>query len=254
MVTIREIYGYLCELAPPELQMSFDNAGFLVGRADAPVTGVLLALDITDEVIDEAAEKRCELIVSHHPLIFHKLRSVTDQGPDARVLHLLEKGIGAICMHTNLDIAEGGVNDVLLSLLGAACEGSLDAAGCGRFGLLPEPMPMPAFLAQVKSRLHAKGLRYYDAGKPVRRLAVMGGAGGDSLSDAWEKGCDTYVTADLKYHQFQDAAMMGLNLIDADHFFTENPVIPVLCGKLNARFPELLCRVSERHGALISFF
>ncbi len=254
MKTRDDIYRYLCELAPPELQMDFDNAGFLVGRRAAPVTRVLLSLDITDEVIDEAAEKGCELIVSHHPLIFHKLRSVTDGEPDARVLHILEKGIGAICMHTNLDIAAGGVNDVLLALLGASCEGSLDADGCGRVGVLPEPLSMQAFLLRVKERLHARGLRYYDAGKPVRRIAVMGGAGGDSLRDAYLKGCDAYVTADLKYHQFQEAALYGLNLIDADHFYTENPVIPVLRDKLSARFPELSFSVSERHTAIVRFF
>lgn len=254
MRSIEELYQYLCELAPLELQMGFDNAGFLIGRSAAPVSRALLALDITDEVIDEAAEKGCELIISHHPLIFHKLRSVTDREPDARVLHILEKGIGAICMHTNLDIADGGVNDVLLALLGASREGSLDAEGCGRYGALPESAALSDFLALVKQRLNAKGLRYYDAGKRVRRLAVMGGAGGDSLRDAWEKGCDTYVTADLKYHQFQDAALYGINLIDADHFSTENPVMPVLCARLRERFPDVSFQLSERHRAIISFF
>lgn len=254
MRTIEEIYAYLCELAPLALQMSFDNAGFLLGRRAASVNRVLLALDITDAVIDEAAEKGCELIVSHHPLIFRKLSCVTDMEPDARVLRMLEKGIGAICMHTNLDIAPGGVNDVLLALLGAENEGPLDADNCGRVGTLPEPMALPDFLAWVKARLGAEGLRYCEGGKPVQRVAVMGGAGGDALRAAWEKGCDTYVTADLKYHQFLDAAQMGLNLIDADHFYTENPVIPVLCEKLRARFPELRCEVSERHRAVIAFY
>ncbi len=254
MTTTEEIFQYLCELAPLSLQLDFDNAGLLVGRRATAVERVLLALDITDEVIDEATEKGCQLIVSHHPLIFHTLRSVTDATPDTRVLRLIEQGIGAICMHTNLDIAEGGVNDVLIELLGASCEGALDPDGCGRIGTLPEALSMPDFLALVKERLSANGLRYYDAGKPVRRLAVMGGAGGESVHDAWEKGCDTYVTADLKYHQFQDAALCGLNLIDADHFSTENPVVPVLCAKLSARFPAVSFTVSEKHRALIRFF
>ena len=254
MKTVSDVFAVLCRIAPLELQMEFDNSGFLVGRQDRELHRVLLALDITDEVIEEAESLGAELIVSHHPVIFHKLGAVTDAVPDTRVLRLIEKGIGAICMHTNLDIAEGGVNDVLIRLLGASCESALDAEGCGRVGELPEELPLTDFLARCKERLHAKGLRFYDAGKPVKRLAVMGGSGADSLLDAWKKGCDTYVTADIKYHQFQDAACMGINLIDADHFSTENPVVPVLAEILKEELPELDILVSKRHHAIISFY
>ena len=254
MRTLDEIYAYLCTLAPLELQMEFDNAGFLIGRREAQVHKVLLALDITNAVIDEAVEEGAELIVAHHPIIFHKLKDVTDMGPDDKVLRMAENRLAAICMHTNLDIAEGGVNDVLISLLGADCEGPLDPNNCGRVGMLPEPMAMPDFMSKIKDVLHVEGLRYYDAGKAVHHLAVMGGAGGDALQDAWEKGCDTYVTADVKYHQFLDAAQMGINLIDADHFCTENPVIPVLAEKLSAQFPDVEFKISARHQAVISFY
>ena len=253
MKTVEDIFAFLCELAPLELQLEFDNAGLLIGRRRAEVQRVLLALDITDDVIDEAIEMGAQLIISHHPIIFHKLRSVSDADGDARVLRMAEKGIAAICMHTNLDIADGGVNDVLIRLLGASCESALDAEGCGRIGTLPEPMQMDSFLQRCKTLLNAKGLRYYDAGREVSRIAVMGGAGGDALYDAAEKGCDTYVTADIKYHQFLDAARLGINLIDADHFCTENPVIPVLAEKLRDAFPDLSFFVSSRHHALISF-
>jgi dinuclear metal center YbgI/SA1388 family protein len=251
---LNEIYSYLCSLAPLELQMEFDNSGLLVGRRQAKIHKVLLALDITDEVIDEALAEKAELIVSHHPIIFHKLRSLSDEGADDSVLKLAENGLAAIRMHTNLDIAAGGVNDVLLALLGASGPESLDHEGCGRVGELSQPIPLSAFLRSVKSALHAQGLRYYDAGKPVSRLAVMGGAGGDYIMDAWEKGCDTYVTSDIKYHQFLDAARLGINLIDADHFYTENPVIPVLAGKLSQHFPDVEFQVSSRHHAVVSFF
>ena len=254
MRKLTEIYDFLCELAPPELQADFDNAGFLVGHLEAEIRRALLALDITDDVIDEAIERKAQLIVSHHPVIFRRLNAVSDAGPDSRVLRMAENRLAAICMHTNLDIAEGGVNDVLLSLLGASCEGALDSAGCGRYGTLKEELPLSDFLAVCKQRLNAVGLRYCDAGRPVRRLAVMGGAGADALCDVMRKGCDTYVTADVKYHQFQDAKQMGINLIDADHFFTENPIMPVLCGKLSARFPDVEFSVSERHRAIVSFY
>ncbi|MBR4548632.1 MAG: Nif3-like dinuclear metal center hexameric protein [Oscillospiraceae bacterium] len=253
MTTLEQIFAFLCDLAPLELQMDFDNSGLLIGRRGASITKALLALDITDEVIGEAIEECAQLIISHHPIIFHKLGSVSDMNNDDRVLRMAENGIAAICMHTNLDISSGGVNDVLIDILGASSETPLDADGCGRIGTLPEPMPMISFLQRCKSVLKVNGLRYVDAGKEVYRLAVMGGAGGDALYAAVEKGCDTYVTADVKYHQFLDAARMGINLIDADHFCTENPVIPVLAEKLGRAFPDVSFSVSSRHHALISF-
>ena len=254
MTEVREIYEYLQELAPLELQMDYDNSGFLVGRRDKAVRKVLLALDITNDVISEAEEKNVQLIVSHHPIIFHKLRTVNDDPSSVKVLRLAEKGIAAICMHTNLDIACGGVNDVLLQTLGAECEGTLDENGCGRVGVLPCTLSLDAFLDRCRRALHTNGIRYVDAGKTVQRLAVMGGSGSGALSDAVRKGCDTYVTADVSYHVFLDALDYGINLIDADHFCTENPIIPVLYRQLAARFPELEFCISEKHHAVISFY
>lgn len=251
MTTVNDIYSFLCGIAPLELQMGFDNAGFLVGHRDAEVKKVLLSLDITGEVIKEAEELGAELIVSHHPVIFHPLRSVTADGEGALVMRLVEKRLAAICMHTNLDIAEGGVNDVLIEKLGARCEGALDEDGCGRVGELPQEMTMPVFLDFCKKTLGVNTLRYVDAGRPVRHLAVMGGAGGDAMRDALKKGCDTYVTADVKYHQFLDAAELGLNLIDADHFCTENPIIPVLADQLREAFPDIAFHISQRHHQII---
>ncbi len=254
MPTVNEIADTLAAWAPLELQLDFDNSGFLLGRADKEVHTVLLALDITVPVIEEAVELGAELIVSHHPLIFQPLKAVTDPGPGSKVLLLGEKGIAAVCMHTNLDIAQGGVNDVLIRLLGAEPEEALDETGCGRIGTLPEALPLQAFLARCKERLQTKGLRYVDGGKPVRRLAVMGGSGGDALFHALEKGCDTYVTADIKHHVWLEAAEQGINLIDGDHFCTENPVIPVLARRLEEAYPELAVGVSRRHGQVLSFF
>ena len=254
MTLVRDILATLCELAPLELQMEFDNSGFQVGHGDQAVTKALLALDVTDEVVREAIESGAELIISHHPLLFRPPRRIVDSDPETgRILRLIEAGIAVISMHTNLDIAEGGVNDVLLRLLGAEPEAPLDAEGCGRIGTLPEPVSMERFLARCQERLSVNGLRYVSSGRPVGRLAVMGGAGGDALEDAFAKGCDTYVSADLKYHSFLRAQELGMNLIDADHFCTEQPVIPVLCEKLTQRFPDVSFRVSRKHGAAIRF-
>lgn len=156
MATVNDIYDFLNDLAPVRYQMDFDNADFLVGDGSAAVERVLLALDITDEVITEAAALRAQLIVSHHPLIFTPLRRATaDDLTGRKVLSLARNGIAAVCMHTNLDIAEGGVNDALMAALGAEVTGGLEPSGtaddgsaltCGRVGRLPESMALSDFL------------------------------------------------------------------------------------------------------------
>lgn len=254
MKTVNEIYSFLCEIAPLGLQMDFDNSGFLVGHKDQKADKVLLALDITNDVIDEALEIGAPLIVSHHPVLFHSLKSVTDCGEGAKTLRLAENRISAICMHTNLDIVSGGVNDVLMQILGNTEGSPLGDDGCGREALLPESCAMMDFLALCKTRLNARSLRYFDAGRPVQHLAVMGGAGGDYLEKAASIGCDTYVTSDLKYHQFLRAEELGINLIDADHFSTENPVMSMLQARLTAAFPDVRFILSQRHRPIISFY
>jgi len=254
MTSVNEIYKYLCGLAPLELQMGFDNSGFQIGRLSKEVKKVLLALDVTDAVVQEAVEFGAELIVSHHPLIFSAIKTIDSSDAEGeRLLKLAENGIAVISMHTNLDIAAGGVNDVLIDILGAKAESTLDSENCGRVGHLESPMELPVFLDICKAKLNTKGLRYFNAGKPVHRIAVMGGAGADSIEDAFKHGCDTYVTSDIKYHQFLRAAEMGINLIDADHFCTENPIIPVLRDKLAQAFPTVEFSVSEKHTQIISF-
>lgn len=255
MTTVRDIFEYLCALAPLALQMDFDNSGLLLGHGDAGVNRALLALDVTTEVAREAVSLGAELIVSHHPLIFTALKSVTDGDADGRKLLLLaENRVAVISMHTNLDIAEGGVNDVLIRALGAEPDGALDADGCGRVGTLPETLGMCDFLKRCTGALDTEGLRYYDSGRPVSRVAVLGGAGGGSVGAAFEKGCDTYVTGDVKYHQFLEAKELGLNLIDGEHYGTENPVMPVLARGLRERFPGTEFIISSVHRQTDSFF
>lgn len=255
MNTVKEIFEKLCEIAPLELQLEYDNAGFLIGRSDAPVKKALLSLDVTAEVVEEAITRGAQLIVSHHPVVWDAMRSVTDRVPgNGKLLRLLENGIAVISMHTNLDMAKGGVNDVLISLLGAKNEGVFDEEGCGRKGSLEKPMPLEDFLSICKEKLNSRGLRYHDAGRPVEHIAVLGGSGGSNLIGAWQAGCDTFVTADVKYSVFLQARELGINLIDGDHFCTENPVVPVLAEKLRAAFPETEFVISELHDQTARFF
>ena len=255
MNTVKDIFEILCEIAPLELQLPYDNAGFLIGRADMPVKKALLSLDVTDEIVQEAVESRAQLIVSHHPVIWDEMKSITDctQG-NKKLLNLFENGIAVISMHTNLDMAEGGVNDVLISLLGAQNEGPFDEEGCGRKGKLEKPVPLNVFLSICKDKLKTNGLRYFDAGRPAEHIAVLGGSGGSNLLGAWAAGCDTFVTADVKYSVFLQARELGINLIDGDHFCTENPIIPVLAQKLQHAFPETEFVISTRHDQTARFF
>ena len=258
MTTVCDVLRALERLAPPERKMDFDNVGLLVGREDRPVEKVLTALDVTDEVISEAEETSAALIVTHHPVIFHPVKQITGGDPVGRhLLRLIENGMSVISMHTNLDAADGGVNDALARALGLkdvsllAAEGT-DAVGrpygCGRIGSTERPMAMSDFLPALRDALAADGLRYCDAGVPVSRVAVVGGSGGSYLKTALEAGCDALVTADVKYDVFLEAKESGINLVDADHFCTENTVVPVLTDYLKERFPQLTVTASKRHG------
>ena len=262
MTTVGEIYKYLQEKAPFELQADFDNAGFLVGREGVQVSKILVALDITEQVVDEAAEQGAQLIVAHHPVIFGGVRSITDRTVTGRVLlSLAEWGIAAICAHTNLDAVEGGVNDALALRLGLTnieqlkqegVDGQGRAHGIGRIGFVSE-QPLYDFAMGVKRLLGSNGLRLVDGGKPVRKVAVGGGACADMLNEVLAKECDTFVTSDVKYNYFLEAKAQGINLIDAGHFPTEDVVCPVLQDWLAEQFPQVTVSISKRHHEVFSY-
>ena len=262
MATVKDIYAYLNDLAPFAYQMSFDNSGFLVGRGETPVSKVMVALDITEEVVEEAREAGCQLIVSHHPVIFHPAKRITDADPTGRILlALTENRIAAICAHTNLDAVAGGVNDALAKALKLkevellhqdGWDEDGDPYGIGRVGKVTGYDSLSNFAAFVREALHAPGLRLEDAGRSVKKVAVGGGSCGDMLSQVAEKGCDTFVTADVRYNVFLDARAMGINLIDAGHFTTENVVCPVLAKWLKEGHPELEVLISNRHKEVFS--
>lgn len=255
MRTVAEIEEALFELAPGECAQDWDNVGLLVGRPWKEVQNILVSLDITEEVIAEAAQWGADVIVAHHPVVFHGQKSVTDRDPvGQRLLGLLENGIAAICMHTNLDCAENGVNDVLAQTLGIRTPEPFTGEGVGRCGWREEPMALPDFVRLVSRALNCNGVRYADGGKPVHRVAVGGGACGEFEDAAIAAGCDTFVTADLSYHQFVDARSKGINLIDAGHFPTEDLVCGEVVAYLSARFPQLNIRKSEMHHEVIQYY
>lgn len=259
MARVKDFFDCIDRMAPFHTQLDFDNAGLLVGREDAQVDRVLVALDITTAVIREAIELGAQLIVSHHPVIFNPIKSVTTADTTGeRVLLLAEHGIAAICAHTNLDAAEGGVNDLLAQAIGLTDVEQLHqdgvdeqgrAYGIGRVGQLADRETLDAkdFAMKVKAQLGASGVRYADAGRPVCRVAVGGGSCGSMLADAVHAGCDTFVTADVKYDVFLEAKELGINLLDAGHFATEDVVVGPLAEKLRQAFPDIVVTKSQVH-------
>ena len=247
MITVKDVLEYLWTVAPEEGKEPWDNVGHLVGRQSAAVTKILVALDVTMPVIKEAAEIGAELIVSHHPLIWDTYKHVTDRVfQQEKVMTLIENRTAAICMHTNLDEAAGGVDDTLVDILGLQSLGRLAEGRVGHICQLPEPMALMDFLAVVKEKLGANGLRYCDGGKPVRRIATGCGSCGEYLEYAVRAGCDTFLTGDVKYNYFIDALGQGVSLIDAGHYPTENPIVEKLATGLHQRFPEAEVLVSTR--------
>lgn len=258
MPTVSEIESALFELAPREGAMDWDNVGHLLGNPAQEIGRCMVALDITHAVAEEAIAAGCQLIVSHHPIMnckWSQVQTVRDDTFQGSLLtRLLRANVSAICMHTNLDIAEGGVNDVLAQALGIQEPERFTGEGVGRCGWRAEPMALPEFVRFISKTLGCNGVRYADAGKPVHRVAVGGGACGEFEDAAIAAGCDTFVTSDLSYHQFVDAKVKGINLIDAGHFPTEDPVCERVVAFLTERFPELRIQKSASHKEAIQYY
>ena len=262
MTTVKDVLTFIETLAPTYMKEDWDHVGLNCGNTDRPVTKILVALDPFKDVCEEALEMEAELLVTHHALIWTP-GFVTDYDEQGRnTLFLIEHNIACINAHTNLDCAPGGVNDILAAKLKLenieviSPKGVDDQGrpwGLLRMGQIPE-QPLLSFLETVKYQLGCEGLRYVDGGKPVRKVAVGGGACAGEMQKAAAAGCDTFVTADVRYNQFWDAQNLGLNLIDAGHFFTENPVCVYLAEKLREAFPEVTISMSAWHMDCAKFF
>ncbi len=248
MTTVHDIYRYLDGFAPFRSAMDFDNSGLLSGDGDTPVKKVLLSLDITPDIVREASERSAQLIVSHHPVIFHPLRAIR---PGTAPFLLVRYGIAAICAHTNLDLAPGGVNSCLAERLGLGGVHALKEYGTtglaealeGETGKKYTPREFAEF---VRDSLGCDGLYYVDGGRGVTRVGLCGGAGSEYLYEAARQGCQAYVTGEAKHHELGDAENLGITLVVAGHFFTENVVILPLLERLAKAFPEVEFLRSER--------
>lgn len=242
---ILDILSVLEAVAPPTLQESYDNAGLIVGDPAADVTGVLFCLDSTEAVVAEALELGCNLIVAHHPIVFRGLKRFNGANYVERtVMMAIRHNVALYAIHTNLDnVHRQGVNAKIAERLGLSDTRVLlpknqqPDIGAGLLGRLPAPLDERDFLQHVKTALHAACVRHTALrGRPVRSVAVCGGAGSFVLPEALRAGADALVTADFKYHEFFDAEAR-LVIADVGHYESEQFTIELLFGIIREKFP-----------------
>lgn len=230
MAKVKDFYGYLNSIAPFETQEDWDNSGMLVGDMDAEVKKVAVVLDITHEEIKKAKAIGADLIISHHPVIFSPVKSVTKGSVP---YELVASSINALCCHTPLDIADGGTNDSLAELLGIEVTRTEDPIL--RLGTV-EPTTAENLAGKIAKTLNTK-VRYADAGRKIEKIAICTGAGCSLIEAAGE--IDAFITGDASHHNFLDCVQAGITLIAAGHYETEIVVVPVLVKKLQAQFPDI---------------
>ena len=225
-MNVRELYELLSDRIPEELSEEWDNDGIMCCPDDlAAVNRVLVTLDVTEEIVDYAIDNGFDLILSHHPLVFKPLRAIDPENHISRKLvKLIKAGISVLSFHTRADKVKGGVNDCLARLLGLDDIEPFGDDCLGRIGHLECETSMEEFATRVKSALGIEKLIVSDAYNPVYTIALVGGDGKGYISDALDMGADTYLSGRIGYNVMEEAAEMGINLIEAGHYATEFPV------------------------------
>ena len=251
VATIREILDCFETFAPVGTAMDFDNVGLLAGDKDTKITSALLALDITAEVVEEAAALGCELIISHHPVIFQPLKRLD---PHSAAYLLAKYGIAAVCMHTNLDLSEAfGVNTCLAAALDVKNLRKSAVGECLFVGELPRETDMLSFAKNAKAALDCKGLRYTAVKERVKTVAVASGAGGSDIFAAAAEHADVLVTGEIKHHEINAANELGVNILDAGHFKSENVVFLPLKNRLADRFSDITFTISQAYDDKVNY-
>ncbi len=226
-MTVYELNKYMNERIPRELSCTWDNDGLMCcPDGNREVKKILFCMDVTPEAIDFAIENGYDLIISHHPLIFKGVKSVSgDFGIPARIIKLIKNDVSVMSFHTRFDTVDGGVNDALAEIFGLCDVEKVvcDGLEMMRIGTLKDEMTLEAFVALVKEKLGCDHLNFASHTGKVRRLAVLGGGGGGYIRDAQNAGADTYLSGEIGYHNLTDCNDYRINLVEAGHYFTENP-------------------------------
>jgi dinuclear metal center YbgI/SA1388 family protein len=252
MLKVKDIMAVMNKIAPLELTSSDDNSGLLVGCQGDAASKVLLCLDITIDVINEAVEKGADVIISHHPIIYMPfLRSISDRNPAGLAL---KKNIACVCFHTPIDIAAGGMSDIIYEKLKSPLKitktlGFLEEAQGGRgYGAvcrLEKPVAPVKAAGIFKEVFGCSVLRYYDGEKPIKKLAYCSGGGGSLVPAAINRGADGYLCGDIKNHEWIAAKNAGISLFDAGHYHTEVIVVPYIKKRLSEELPGLKVLIAE---------
>ena len=242
MITVGTLYNYLDEIAPFSNQDKIDNSGLLVGDLSAEVKKVLVCLDATRKVVAEAIEKGADLIISHHPLMFRPVSKIASNDP----LHsLVRNNINLIAAHTNLDVAVGGISDLMLARLGFPKSETVllpinpDGTGYGRITELKSPVSAKDLAEKCKAAFDCTAVRYVDSGKTLSKIGVSSGSAKESVEIALNSGCDAFICGEVSHDRMIFAADYGLTLIEAGHFHTEDIFCEDLIDRLKSQFKGL---------------
>ncbi len=249
-MTVRELYRKLNEKIPSSLSCEWDNDGLMCcPDSEREVKKVLVALDVTSNIVDISIKGGYDLIISHHPFIFKGLKALDDEGGvSAKAVKLIGAGISVMSFHTRLDALNGGVNDKLCELLKLCDVAPIfeDGIPIGRIGSLTASVSARAFAEKVKETLGSPFVLLADAGVEVKRVAVVGGSGKDIIEIARAAGADTFLSGRFDYHPMTDACDrfdMPMNLLEAGHFYTEAPVCEVLVGLVKELDENICCDI-----------
>ena len=240
-MTVQDLYNLIDRIAPFDTQIDSDNSGFLVGSADQEVHTVLCALDVTDAVIDEAAALEAQLIVTHHPLMFSPIHSLTEADYESRLIRrLVRENISLISAHTNLDQASGGVNDTLAERCGLT---AVTGEGFFRCGRLQAPATAAEYAEDLHNRLHTAVRLMGPADARISKVGLCSGGGSDFWKEAAAAGCDAFISGEIRHHHALAMADAGLIAFECGHFATEEPAVHVLAAALQKHPDTVKCNL-----------
>jgi len=257
MIKLKEIMNFMDRFCPPELAFDGDNVGLIVGSENKEVSKVLITLDVDEKVVSEASKLGAEAIISHHPLMFHSIKRLTDNSPEERTLmSLVKSDISLFSSHTNLDCVRGGLNDFLSQKLGIEntrvieCVAEINGVkhGFGRVGEVPLGTTLCDMLKKCTEALNADFVKYVgDPKKEIRTVAVNCGGGADETGICIKNKIDLFITGDVKYNPARDCYDNDMALIDAGHYETEHIVCELLKDVLSKEFPSVSFEISKEN-------
>lgn len=255
MKKVKDIIKIMEQFAPKMLKEDFDNVGLMVGDKEKKVEKILLALDCTLDVIEEAKDKKIDLIITHHPLIFRRPNSITtDTLIGKKIIELIRNDISVYSSHTNLDSAEKGLNETIVNILGYESKELLEVnkrarnsnEGLGRIIRLEDSIQLEDLMKTIKEKLNIKSLKVVRGCEKVKNIAVINGSGSDFFEKAYQKGADCIITGDTTYHYASDYKEMGVSIIDTGHFSSEWIVFIEVINKLKDKLQDIEILISTK--------